>query len=56
MSAPIIADGRVVGVVQISRKGRTPADAGPDFTRKDLRELVSITDVLGRFIKLCQGS
>jgi len=55
MSAPIAADGKVVGVVQISRKGRTPADAGPDFTQKDLRELVSITGALGRFIKLCQG-
>ncbi len=55
MSAPITADGKVVGVVQISRKGRTPADAGPDFTQKDLRELVSITGVLGRFVKHCQG-
>ncbi len=55
MSAPITVEGKVIGVVQISRKGKSPADAGPDFTQKDLRELVSITGVLGRFIKLCQG-
>jgi GAF domain-containing protein len=56
MSAPIVAEGKVVGVVQISRKGRTPADAGPDFTQNELRELTSITGVLGRFVKLCEES
>jgi hypothetical protein len=56
MSAPIVAEGKVVGVVQISRKGRTPTDAGPDFTQKELRELTSITGVLGRFVKLCEES
>lgn len=55
MSAPIVVEGKVVGVIQISRKGRTPSDAGADFTQKDLRELVSITGVLGRFLKLCQA-
>jgi GAF domain-containing protein len=56
MSVPIVADGKALGVVQISHKGRTPADAGPDFTQKDLRELESITGVLARFVKICQGS
>lgn len=56
MSAPVTVENKVVGVVQISRKGRTATDAGPDFTQKDLRDLVSLTDVLGRFIKTCQGS
>lgn len=56
MSAPILASGKVLGVVQISRKGRRPSDAGPDFTQKDLRELVGITTVLARFLQLCQGS
>lgn len=54
MSAPILMGDRVVGVVQISRKGRTPSDAGPDFTRKELRDLASITSVLSRFLSLCQ--
>ena len=56
MSAPIQAQGKVVGVVQISRKGRTPADAGPDFSQQDLRELLSLNDVLARFLTLCQES
>jgi len=54
MSAPILADGKVVGVVQISRKGQSPMDAGPDFSQQDLRELISLNDVLARFISLCQ--
>ncbi len=56
MSAPITLEDKVLGVVQISRKGRTPADAGPDFTQKDLRELAAIAGVLGRFIQIFQGS
>ena len=54
MSAPILAESKVVGVVQISRKGHTPADAGPDFSQQDLRELVGLSDVLARFLTLCQ--
>lgn len=54
MSAPILADGKVVGVVQISRKGRTPMDSGPDFSPQDLRTLVGLNDALARFISLCQ--
>ncbi len=56
MSAPILDGDNVAGVVQISRKGQTAGDAGPDFTQQDLRDLVSITGVLSRFIKLCQVS
>jgi len=54
MSAPILVEGKVVGVVQISRKGRTPADAGPDFSQQNLRELVGLSNVLARFLTLCQ--
>lgn len=56
MSAPILVEGKVIGVVQVSRKGRTPIEAGPDFTQQDLRLLVSITGALARFIKLCKVS
>ncbi len=56
MSAPIQAAGKVVGVIQVSRKGRSPTDAGPDFTPKDLQELVSISSVLGQFLKLCTAA
>lgn len=40
MSAPIIGeDGRVIGVVQVCRKGMTPGIAGPDFNGADLQLL-----------------
>jgi GAF domain len=56
MSAPILQGSRVVGVVQISRKGRTVADAGPDFTQKDLRTLTSLIPLLDRFVRLFEIS
>jgi len=40
MSAPILGDRELVlGVVQVSRKGRHPAAAGPDFTSAELEDL-----------------
>jgi hypothetical protein len=53
MSAPILDGTRVQGVVQISRKARTLAQAGADFTQRDLRALVSLSPTLDRFLKLC---
>ncbi|MCL6480700.1 MAG: GAF domain-containing protein [Firmicutes bacterium] len=55
MSAPIVAEGRVVGVVQISRKGRSPQAAGSDFTPKDLSELKAVGAALGPCLKHFQG-
>src|SRR3984893_15092099 len=53
MSAPIL-DGKIVmGVVQISRKGRSASDSGPDFTSKDLQTLTSLSSALEKFLKLC---
>jgi hypothetical protein len=55
MSAPIL-DGTVVhGVVQISRKGQSALDAGPDFTQADLRSLISLCPALERFLKICRA-
>jgi hypothetical protein len=40
MSAPIMdANGQVLGVLQVSRKGATPEAAGPDFRVADLLAL-----------------
>jgi hypothetical protein len=36
VTVPIVHDSQVVGVAQISRKGETPAEAGPDFTPADV--------------------
>ena len=46
MSVPILSDKKVVGVVQVSRKGATAAEAGADFTHTQLRELKTIADLL----------
>jgi hypothetical protein len=54
MSAPILDETKVMGVVQISRKGQSAAAAGPDFTQKDLRALTSLSPTLELFLKLCQ--
>src|ERR1700682_2281717 len=43
MSAPILDGKQVLGVVQISRKGHSASDSGPDFTSKDLQTLTSLS-------------
>jgi len=53
MSSPIMSANRVIGVVQVSRKGKAQADAGPDFTHPQLRELKTISDTLAPCILLC---
>ena len=48
MSAPVVgANGEVIGVVQVSRKGPTLAAAGPDFTPDDLQLLEAAGSVMG---------
>jgi|HubBroStandDraft_1064217.scaffolds.fasta_scaffold331704_2 hypothetical protein len=52
MSSPILASGKVVGVLQVSRKGKAATDAGPDFTHPQLRELKLIADTLAPCVLL----
>ncbi len=47
MSAPIVSDGVVTGVVQVVRKGGSPVEAGDDFTPQNLADLERIAAVLG---------
>ena len=53
MSAPILEGKKVAGVVQISRKGNSASDSGPDFTSKDLQNLTSLSSTLEKFLKIC---
>ncbi len=46
ISAPLCGPGRVIGVVQVSRKGETAAAAGPDFSRNDLLILQKLATVI----------
>jgi GAF domain-containing protein len=53
MSAPIVFDGKVLGVIQVSRKGKNTASAGPDFTPQDLRELAGVAEMIAPCLQLC---
>jgi hypothetical protein len=55
ISAPILMDGKVIGVIQISRKGPTPASAGPDFTAEDLGKILALCKPLGRMLQHVAG-
>ncbi len=51
MSAPVLGgSGKVIGVIQVSRKAPRPAAAGPDFTPDDLRKLESVALFVGRLM------
>jgi hypothetical protein len=50
ISAPILLDGKVIGVIQVSRKGANPASAGPDFTADDLGKILAICKPLGKML------
>ena len=56
MSAPILHDNRVIGVVQLCRKGNSPMDAGPDFTSSDMAEMKGLANLLARFLALSRSS
>jgi hypothetical protein len=53
MSAPILLEKKVIGVIQVSRKGASPSEAGPDFVPQHLRELKTIADTIAPCIPLC---
>jgi len=55
ISAPIQREGRTVGVIQISRKGDTPASSGPDFSSEDLSKVVAICKPLGKLVQRVTG-
>jgi hypothetical protein len=48
MSVPLILDGKAVGAIQISRKGKSTGSAGPDFTIRDLTTLVSAAAIVAK--------
>ncbi|HJY88713.1 MAG TPA: GAF domain-containing protein, partial [Candidatus Acidoferrum sp.] len=55
VSAPILCDGKVVGVMQISRKGASASNAGPDFTAEDLGKVLAICRPLGKIVMRLAG-
>ena len=55
LSAPILFEGRVIGVIQISHKGETPTNSGPDFTAEHLGNLLALCKPLGKFVRRAAG-
>jgi hypothetical protein len=51
ISAPILAEGKVVGIIQISRKGPNAKGVGPDFTSSDLGSVLALCKPLGRLLQ-----
>ncbi len=51
ISAPILAERKVIGVIQISRKAAAVAEAGPEFTSDDLGKLLAICKPLGKLMQ-----
>ena len=46
MSAPLVFERKIVGVIQISRKANSAPEAGSDFTHQQSRELKAIAEAL----------
>jgi hypothetical protein len=55
ISAPILSGDKVVGVIQISRKGPNPAHAGPDFSADDLGKVLALCKPLGKLLQHLAG-
>jgi len=49
LSSPMVAEGKLAGVIQISRKGQPGEPVGPDFTPADLAQLGTVGTILGKF-------
>ena len=49
ITVPIVFRGHPFGVAQISRKGETPQEAGPDFTQADVRRAQEIFEGVAPF-------
>jgi hypothetical protein len=55
ISAPILSGEKVLGVIQISRKGSSAAAAGPDFTPSDLGKVLALCKPLGKLLQHITG-
>jgi hypothetical protein len=55
VSAPISCEGKVVGVMQISRKGATVSGVGTDFTAGDLGKVLALCGPLGKLVRHLAG-
>ena len=50
ITVPIMFDGRAVGVAQLSRKGESPSEAGPDFSQADMKRLQDVFESVAQYL------
>lgn len=50
ITVPILKDGAAVGVAQISRKGESAVDAGPDFSQGDVRRAQEFFEAVAPYL------
>jgi hypothetical protein len=55
ISAPILSGEKVVGVIQISRKGPDATRSGPDFSPDDLGKVLALCKPLGKLLQHLTG-
>ncbi len=51
VTVPILFDNEAIGVAQLSRKGESPSQAGPDFTAADVRRAQELFSTVAPFLK-----
>jgi hypothetical protein len=51
ITVPILHRGEPIGVAQISRKGETPTEAGPDFTSGDVKKAQDFFQAVAPYLK-----
>jgi len=50
VTVPIMISGKAIGVAQVSRKGESAREAGPDFTAQDLQLAQEIFDGVAQYL------
>src|SRR5215831_16071106 len=50
ITVPILLGEEAIGVAQVSRKGETPSEAGPDFTPADVRKAQDIFQAVAHYL------
>jgi hypothetical protein len=51
ITVPILFDDQAIGVAQLSRKGESPSQAGPDFTAADVRKAQELFASVAPYLK-----
>jgi len=50
ITVPILLEGEAVGVAQVSRKGDSPSEAGPDFSQADVKRAQDVFEAVAPYL------